>query len=832
MRLLLSLLLIGSFSLTSFAQKSPITKANYSLAARFSPDNMKRMVFSTSVDPHWLKNSNKFWYTYETTEGKFYYLVDPVTRNKTQMFDRDVLAAEMSKLTGDPFDGKHLSIEKLKFIKDEKFLRFEVKSKLLEQEKEEEEGDSQDSDKSKNKKKKMEAKVWYFEYSLDTGNLRLLEDYEKPKENKKWANISPDSSYVLFSKNYNLYWMDMENYRKAKKNEKDSSIIQHQWTEDGEEYYSYGSNQRGENNVDKEKNKDKRKRVSVVWSPDSKRFAMVRNDSRAVKPLWVINPTSNPRPTLETYKYHMPGEKEASQAELLVFEFDSKGKVEVETDSFPDQQLAIHFAPRKKGNRDDEHRPALWLSKSSDKIYFSRTSRDLKRIDLCVADTKTGEIKVIVEERLNTYIEMETPGLINDGQELIQWSERDGWAHLYLYGEDGTLKNQITRGPWHVESIEGIDERNRWVYFRANGREASEDPYYQHLYRVGFDGSGLKLLNKGNFDHRISLNDDKSYFVSNYSRVNTSPQSDVYDRNGNKIMGLETADLSLLFEAGYSFPEPFKAKAGDGITDIYGVMYKPFDFDSTKSYPLIEYVYPGPQTEAVAKSFSTRVGRTDRMAQLGFIVITLGNRGGHPARSKWYHNYGYGNLRDYGLEDKKVIAEQMAYRHDYIDLDKVGIFGHSGGGFMSTAAMLVYPDFFKVAVSSSGNHDNAVYNRWWSEKHHGVKEETDEKGKTTFKYDIDKNPELAKNLKGKLLITTGNIDNNVHPAGTLRMAQALLKANKRFDYFNFPAARHGYGDMTEYFFWMRADYFSRHLMGDHTERPVDMVEMNREKPKN
>jgi dipeptidyl-peptidase-4 len=272
-------------------------------------------------------------------------------------------------------------------------------------------------------------------------------------------------------------------------------------------------------------------------------------------------------------------------------------------------------------------------------------------------------------------------------------------------------------------------------------------------------------------------------------------------------------------------------KADDGITDIYGVIYKPFDFDETKRYPLIEYVYPGPQTEAVNKSFSVSMNRTDRLAQIGFVVVTLGNRGGHPARSKWYHTYGYGNLRDYGLADKKYVAEQLADKHSFIDIEKVGIFGHSGGGFMSTAAMLVYPDFFKVAVSSSGNHDNTIYNSWWSETHHGIDEEKDLDGKISYKYTIDKNQSLAKNLKGKLMLVTGDIDNNVHPGATIRMADALIKANKRFDFSLMPGQRHGYGKMTEYFFWLKADYFSKHLLGVEST-DVDMIEMNRDIPQN
>ncbi|RZM05257.1 MAG: S9 family peptidase, partial [Pedobacter sp.] len=397
----------------------------------------------------------------------------------------------------------------------------------------------------------------------------------------------------------------------------------------------------------------------------------------------------------------------------------------------------------------------------------------------------------------NTYVEVNRPGLVNDGKEIIHWSERDGWAHFYLFDGNGKLKNQITKGAFHCESIVSIDEKNRVLYFTANGKEPNEDPYYYHLYRINFDGTGIKLLNPGDYDHAVNMNDENRYFINNFSRVNTVPKSVLMDNNGRKLMDLETTDLSLLMATGYKFPEPFKVKADDGITDIYGVMYKPFDFDPDKKYPIIEYVYPGPQTEAVNKSFSKSMDRTERLAQFGYIVVTVGNRGGNPARSKWYHTYGYGNLRDYGLADKKAAVEQLADRHPYIDASRVGITGHSGGGFMSTAAMLVYPDFFKAAVSNAGNHDNSIYNRWWSEKHHGVKEIISAKGDTTFKYSIDKNPDLAKNLKGHLMLMTGDVDNNVHPANTIRVANALMKAGKRFEFVIVPGQRHAFGDLTE-----------------------------------
>jgi dipeptidyl aminopeptidase/acylaminoacyl peptidase len=451
-------------------------------------------------------------------------------------------------------------------------------------------------------------------------------------------------------------------------------------------------------------------------------------------------------------------------------------------------------------------------------------SRDMHKVDVCVLNVASGDVKVLAEERLNTYIETKPPRLVNN-DELLWWSERDGWGHWYLYDGNGTLKNQVDSGEFVAEQIENIDEKARTMVFAAEGREPGENPYFTHTYSIKLDGSGIKLLDPGNFSHTASISDDGKYFVDNSSRVDTAPHGMLYDRAGATMLDLETTDISALMDAGFKMPEPFSVKADDGLTDLYGVMYKPFDFDPARKYPIIAFVYPGPQTESVTQTFTPRQPNV-ALAQLGFIVIEVGNRGGNPHRSKWYHNFGYGNLRDYGLADKKAAIEALARRHSFIDIDRVGIYGHSGGGFMSTAAMLVYPDFFKVAVSSSGNHENNVYNHTWSEKNHGIKEQTDKDGKVSFDFSIDKNSELAKNLKGHLLLTTGDMDNNVHMANTMRMADALIKAGKRFDQFVLPGARHGYGDMTNYFFWVRADYFCRWLLGDWDQR-VDMTELER-----
>ncbi len=825
-----SLFVVFIVIISGIQAQAPAAKANYRQAARFSPTQLKKMVFSTDVSPHWLKKSNRFWYEFTTADGKKYYLVDPAKSTKQLLFDPTEVAAKISTFTGDPFDGQNLPIKDLKFLDGENIIRFEITSKYVEEEKDEEETDMmEEKEKEKKeeaKKDKMGKKTWFFTYNLQTGQLLMLDDYKKPKDRPKWANISPDGEKVVFVRHYNLYWMDKINYEKALEDEKDSTIVEHQLTIDGEKDYSYTYTY-GKDNVELEKEKDDRKPAYIYWSPNSQMFALTRNDQRKVKDLWVVKSLSEPRPTLETYKYQMPGEKEAPIEEMRIVNIEEDTTYQIDASAFKDQTLSIFSRPLKASERDDDYVANQWLSGLPDKFYFSRTSRDLKRVDVCEANTYTGEIKVLIEERLNTYIDLIDPGLVNNGQELIHWSERDGWGHFYLYDGTGNLKNQITSGPFHCDDIKGIDEKNRVLYFTANGKEAGEDPYYLHLYRINFDGTGMKLLNPGDFDHSVSVNDNQHFFVNNYSRVNTTPQAVLINSQGSKVMDLETTDLELLFNAGYRFPETFTVKADDGITDLYGVLCKPFDFDSTRQYPIILYVYPGPQTEAVNKAFSARMDRLDRLAQFGFIVATVGNRGGHPARSKWYHSYGYGNLRNYGLADKKHAVEQLADRYNFIDISRVGIHGHSGGGFMSTAAMLVYPDFFKVAVSNAGNHENNIYNRWWSEKHHGVKEETDTAGNVSFKYAIDTNSSLAKNLKGHLLLTTGEIDNNVHPGNTIRMANALIKANKRFDFFMLPGQRHGYGDMTEYFFWLMGDYFCKYLLGDY-ESSVDVTEMNRE----
>ena len=794
---------------TSIVLKAQERLPEYLQAEKFTQDKLGTMLFSTTIDPHWFQQGNSFWYQYKTSEGTFWYVVNPNTRSKSLLFDREEMAAQLTEIVQDPFEARQLPIRNLKAKEDGRTFTFQVTSTRDAKPK---------KDDKKAKKGKAKKEVFYFSYDYPTRKLTHLKDQEEEPKRLSWGAISPDKKTVVYAKDLNLYKMSYEDYLKAKKDEKDSTIVEIQLTTDGMEDFGYGI-PRNMLNTDTLCN-GKRRRAYGVWSPDSRHFATIITDTRAVKPLWVINVMAQPRPTLETYKYQMPGEKEAPVYHLYLFDMQNNTRKEIKTSAYKDQTIETGFKPYEQKQRDMEDQPIIWQG-DNNRFFVTRSSRDLYRIDICSYTIGEDSIVPVIKERMNTYQETRNLKLLNGGKELIQWSERDGWAHLYLYDDKGNLKNRITKGPWHVEDILKVDEKARVIYFTANGKNKGENPYYEHLYRVNVDGTGLKQLTKGDFFHQVAVDDDARFIVDNYSRINTIPTTVLLDNNGNKVMDLQESDFSQLFANGYKFPELFTVKAADGVTDLYGVMYKPFNFDSTKVYPIVDYVYPGPQVEAVYYPFTRMSPRTDRLAQAGFIVISVGQRGGHPSRSKWYHNYGYGNMRDYPLADHKYAIEQLANRHSFIDINKVGIHGHSGGGFMTTAAMCQYPDFFKVGVSCAGNHDNNIYNRWWSETHHGVKEQVSEKGDTTFVYKIATNPQIAKNLKGNLLLIHGDIDNNVHPGNTIRVVDALIRAGKRFDMLMLPQQRHSFGDMNEYFYWRLVDYFSEHLKGK-SEKYVDI----------
>lgn len=802
-----ALTLLAVSGMAQSRQERMVRTPNYELAERFSAKRIGQMVFSTSVRPVWFRNGDKFLYAWKTSDGTQYYIADPKAGKTEPVFDMDRLAMQITEIMRDPFDAKHLPISNISIDpENDGILKFDIKST---KEKTDTTG-----------KATGEKLTYHFRYEI-AGKKLTYDTADKKEKYPDWANVSPDGLTGVYMKNSNLFYMDTLNLRKAAEDPKDSTLVEHRITSDGYKDFCYGIN-----NYSGNTETDTTKRVfpsELVWSPDSRHVAVMRWDMAPLKDFWVINSLTQPRPTLETYKYQMPGEP-GPKGHLYVFSTSDWTSRQVKINAFKDQDLIMQPDVRTTDDQFDEFYGSRWLGDDNG-FYLTRMSRDLKRMDICYVGVDSDSTRTVISERMNTYVESRQTRLLDGGRKMIHWSERNGWANLYLYNADGTLIRNLTEGAYHVDDVLAVNEKEGYVLFRACGKEKGENPYQMHVYRVSLQGGEPKMLDIPDMNIDAIASDDGKYFIANYSRVDYKPASALFDAAGKKVCDLGEADFSLLFAAGYKFPERFKVKAADGITDLYGAIYKPFDFDSTKVYPICDYVYPGPQVEANNISWSRGFTRTDRLAQLGFIVITVGNRGGHPDRSKWYHNYGYGNLRDYGLEDQKYAIQQLGARYSWIDLNRVGIHGHSGGGFMSTAAMLKYPDFFKAAVSCAGNHDNSIYNRWWSEQHHGITEKV-EAGDTSFVYSIETNPEIASNLKGHLMLVHGDIDNNVHPANTIRVVNALIRANKRFDMLILPGQRHGFGDMNEYFFWRMADYYCEWLMGSSKRDEVNIKEMN------
>jgi dienelactone hydrolase len=669
---------------------------------------------------------------------------------------------------------------------------------------------------------------------------------------------------VLIVKNNNLYLADTGKEKEAV-----------QLTHDGAEEYTFTLGGFGRGNFGRGNFGRPAAAVATTWTKDSKGFYVTRRDGRGVQELFLVNSLATPRPILEKYKYSMPGEEKIAKSELFVYHRDSKKLLRIE--------------PKWK---DEEYSNIHW-GKNSDQLRFVRRDRLRRNIEFCRINVRTAECKCLLSEGFeDANIEFQPISYLDESNEMVWWSERSGWGHFYLYDRQGKLKNAITRGLFRASSIVAVDPKKRLLYFQANGREAGENIYFNHLYCIHLDGTDLTLLDPGDANHRSVMSPSRQYVVDNCSGVDKAPSAVLRNAKGHKIMDLEQADLSRLEEAGWKMPETFTVKAADGVTDLYGNMWKPFDFDAKKKYPIIAHVYPGPQTEGVTHAFSA-FSQEQQLAQLGFIVVQVGHRGGTPTRSKAYHRYSYWNMRDYGLADKKAAIEHLANRYKFIDIERVGIYGHSGGGFMSAAALLQKPynEFFKAAVASAGNHDNNIYNHTWAERYHGLREvavkdekkqdsqtaaagggrrvppqdeegqkQTDEKKTgddkakgqkkdatkaqdkkdttkaqdkkdtkkdqdkkdtktqtkplTKFEIKVPTNAELAANLKGRLLLVHGEIDNNVHPANTMRLVDALIKANKRFDMLILPGQRHGFGNYQPYFTQRMWEFFAEHLLGD------------------
>lgn len=622
----------------------------------------------------------------------------------------------------------------------------------------------------------------------------VAQSLKKPGGRRGGNSVSPDGQKAAFIRDNNLWIKDL------------GANEEKQLTFDGIEDFGYATNNAGWT---------KSSRPVLLWSPDSKKIATFQHDGRGVGEMYLVS-TAVGHPELKAWKYPMPEDSVIFRVHRVIIHVDEANTVRLKMD--PDQHrssITDHIAIRGGQLADAE-----W-SNDSEQLMFLSNSRDHKTVNLRVANAKTGEVRDIFEEKVKSFFESGY-GKINwrflpDSDEFIWYSQRSNWGHLYLYNlTTGELKTQITKGDWKVLQILKLDLKNRNMLLSGAGREPG-DPYFQYLYSVNMDGSDFKLLTPDSANHSIQLSPEGNYFIDTWSTPQTPPLVDLRSVKSDKSLRLDESDISKLLATGWKPPQSFSVKARDGKTDLYGLMFTPRNLDPNKKYPIINSIYPGPQSGSVgSRSFAASRGDKQALADLGFIVISL-DAMGTPMRSMSFHEAYYGNMGDNGLPDQITGMKQLAKRYSWIDLDRVGIFGHSGGGFASTDAILRYPDFFHVAVSGAGNHDNRTYEDDWGEKWHGLLE-TYSDGKTN--YDDQANQNMAKNLKGKLLLAHGTMDSNVPPNNTMMVVDALIAANKDFDLLLFPNRGHGFG-REPYMMRRKWDYFVSNLLG--AEPPKEFV---------
>jgi dipeptidyl aminopeptidase/acylaminoacyl peptidase len=606
---------------------------------------------------------------------------------------------------------------------------------------------------------------------------------------------SPDGKRTVFIRDWNLWVRDVATG-------KETAL-----TTDGVKDYGYATDNAGWTHSD---------RPIVLWSPDSKKIATFQQDQRGVGEMYLVE-TKVGHPTLQAWKYPLPGDEKITMIERVIIDVDARRITRLKMP--PDQHrstLCDDVAC------DDAWSDVQWSAEGST-LAFVSTARDHKREDLRVADAASGAIRDVLSEKAETFYESGN-GKINwrylpASNEVIWFSERDNWGHLYLHDlATGREKRQITTGEGNVTQLLRVDEANRQIYFIGVGLEKGRDPYFRHFYRVGMDGSGLTVLTPEDADHDITLVPSGKSFVDVYSKPDVPPVALLRAMDGKEIATLEKADVSRLAEAGWKPPEPITVKARDGQTDLYGLMYKPTDFDPAKKYPIVNHIYPGPQTGSVGgRSFSAARGDAQALADLGFIVVEIDGMG-TPWRSKKFHEAYYGNMGDNTLPDQVAGMQELARRYPWIDIDRAGIYGHSGGGYATADAMFRYPDFFKVGISEAGNHDNRNYEDDWAEKWQGLLHKN---ANGTTNYDNQANQLIAKNLKGRLLLAHGTTDNNVPPDNTLLVVNELIKANKDFDLLMLPNRGHGFGN-EPYMVRRRWDYFVRYLLGAEPPKEYEM----------
>lgn len=735
-----------------------VTAADYRRAEKFLPYNTTPLVFH-EVRATWLPG-DRFWYRDSGPEGIEFVMFDAAHGTRQPAFDRAQVAAALSAAAGKRYEAAHLPFMTFEFSPDEKAISFA-----------------------------LPGQSWKCDLQANRCALEA-KGHETGKEEVPQAE-SPDGKSAAFIRDWNLWVRDVASGKET------------QLTNDGVKDFGYATDNAGWIHSD---------RPILLWSPDSKKIATFQQDQRGDGEMYLVE-TRIGHPKLEAWKYPLPGDEVVTMIQRVII--DLSGGVDRA------KVIRLQLAP-------DQHRSTLcddvscrdgaWTdvewSPDATHLAFVSTSRDHKHETLRVADAATGAVRDVLEETVATQFES-GQGRVNwhylpASNEVIWCSERDGWSHLYLYDlATGRLKNQITSGEWPITEVLRVDEKNRLIYFLADGRE-KDNPYFSQLYRIGFDGQNLALLTPEDGNHEVLLSPSGHYFVDSYSKAGEPSVTVVREENGKLMYTVAREDISRLVAAGWKPPIPITVKARDGVTDLYGLMYEPTHLDRSKKYPIINNIYPGPQGGSVHTwSFAEASGDCQALAELGFVVVRIEGMG-NPLRSKKFHDLYYGNLGDNTLLDQVTGMKQLAAKYPWIDIDRAGIWGHSGGGYATADAMFRYPDFFKVGVAESGNHDNRDYEDDWGERYQGLLAKN---ANGTTNYDNQANENIAKNLKGHLLLAHGTMDDNVPPYNTLLLVDALIKANKDFDLLLLPNQRHGYGAESYYMMRRRWDYFVRYLSG-------------------
>ena len=727
-----------------------LTADDYARSERLLSQYTSALVYGASVDPHWLADG-QFWYENRIREGTEFVLVDPRARSRERAFDHQRLASALSAAGGGSLTAQSLPIQEMTLEGDVLTLELE--------------------------------EVGRYACTLSSYECEQAEPIAEPSASRLLV-VSPDGSLEVFIRAYDLWVRNIETGEETR------------LTIDGREDFGYATDNAGWTTSDE---------AVVKWSPDSRKIATFQHDARGVGMMYLVN-TQVGHPELRAWKYPLPEDSVIFRISRIVIDLDRpEGERVVRFDMAPDQHRSTCSDHIRCGRSFGD----IEWSADSETLAFVSSSRDHKSAHVRLADVSTGRVTDLFEEVESTFFESNGWRYLSESNEILWFSQRANWGHLYLYdSRTGALESQVTTGDWNVLEIIEVDESSRTVTVRGNEREAG-DPYFQYFYEIDLDGGAVTLLTPDSANHTASFSPDGEYFVDAYSTPVVPSVTVLRDRRGRALMTLERADISGLVDSGWQPPLPFSVKARDGETDLYGLLFRPKDFDENVEYPVVNYLYPGPQAGSVgSRSFRASHRDLQSIAELGFVVIEL-DAMGTPGRSKEFHETYYGNMGDNGLPDQIAGIRQLAERYSWIDVDNVGIYGHSGGGFAAAAAIMRYPDFYSVAVSQAGNHDNRNYEDDWGEKWQGLLEVNTD---GTTNYDNQANHLLADNLVGKLLIAHGTMDSNVPPSNTMLVVNALIDANKDFDLILMPNRGHGFGN-EPYMMRRRWDYFVRHLLG-------------------